>query len=147
MTVEQETKVMVVEPADPQVVYVPTCSPTVVYGTWLYPAPASFLYYPPGYAAGAALFFGVGLAVGAAWGYAWGGCGWGHNEVNVDIDRNTNINNSIDRDKYKNEMKNKGQVTLRAKESISMTRATGRGFPTGIRQQPRSTTGGGLPIC
>ncbi|MBP1713921.1 MAG: hypothetical protein H6Q42_2124 [Deltaproteobacteria bacterium] len=111
VTVEQETKVIIIEPADPQVIYVPTYNPTVVYGTWWYPAPPPYYYYPPGYAAGGALFaFGVGVAVGAAWGYAWGGCGWGRNEVNVDIDRNTTINNNIDRDKYKNEMKNKGQV-------------------------------------
>ena len=110
VSVEQETKTIIIEPADPQVVYVPTYNPAVVYGTWWYPAPPPYYYYPPGYAAGGALFtFGVGLAVGAAWGYAWGGCGWGRNEVNIDIDRNTNINNNIDRDKVKNDMKNRGQ--------------------------------------
>ena len=114
VTVEQETKVIIIEPANPQVVYVPTYNPAVVYGAWWYPVPPPYYYYPPGYAVGGALFtFGVGLAVGAAWGYAWGGCGWGHNEVNVDIDRNTNINNNIDRDKVKNDMKNKGQVNDR----------------------------------
>jgi hypothetical protein len=109
--VEQETKIIIIESANPQVVYVPTYNPTVVYGVWWYPVPPPYYYYPPGYVAGAALFsFGVGVAVGAAWGYAWGGCGWGHNEVNIDIDRNTNINTNIDRDKYKNEMKDKGRV-------------------------------------
>jgi hypothetical protein len=116
VTVEQESKTIIVEPADPQVVYVPTYDPAVVYGVWWYPAPPPYYYYPPAYVPGAALFsFGVGVAVGAAWGYAWGGCGWGNNEVNIDIDRNTNINNSIDRDKYKNEMKNKGQVNAQGK--------------------------------
>ncbi len=114
VSVEQETKTIIIEPADPQVVYVPTYNPAVVYGTWWYPAPPPYYYYPPAYVPGAALFsFGVGVAVGAAWGYAWGGCGWGNNEVNVDIDRNTNINNNIDRDKVKNDMKNKGQVNDR----------------------------------
>jgi len=114
VTVEQETKVIIIEPANPQVVYVPTYNPAVVYGAWWYPVPPPYYYYPPGYAVGGALFtFGVGLAIGAAWGYAWGGCGWGRNEVNVDIDRNTNINNNIDRDKVKNDMKNKGQVNDR----------------------------------
>jgi hypothetical protein len=110
VTVEPETKVVIIEPANPEVVYVPTYNPAVVYGTWPYPAPPPYYYYPPAYVPGAALFsFGVGVAVGAAWGFAWGGCGWGHNEVDIDVNRNTNINNKIDRDKYKNDMKNRGQ--------------------------------------
>jgi Protein of unknown function (DUF3300) len=108
VVVEQETKTIIVEPANPEVVYVPTYNPTVVYGAWPYPAYPPYYYYPPGYVAGAALFsFGVGVAVGAAWGYAWGGCGWGRGEVDVDINRNTNINNNIDRSKYQNKISNR----------------------------------------
>src|SRR5512136_1703367 len=103
--VEKETKTIIIEPADPQVVYVPTYNPTVVYGAWPYPAYPPYSYYPPYYVPGAALFsFGVGMAIGAAWGYAWGGCGWGRGEVNVDMNRNTNINNNIDRSKYQNKV-------------------------------------------
>lgn len=101
VVVEKETKTIVIESANPQVVYVPTYNPTVVYGAWAYPAYPPYAYYPPGYAAGAALFsFGMGVAMGAAWGYAWGNCNWGGGDVNVNIDRNTNINNNIDRSKY-----------------------------------------------
>ena len=68
VVVEKETKTIIIESTSPEVVYVPTYNPTVVYGPWGYPS------YPPGYVAGAALFsFGVGVAIGAAWGYAWGG--------------------------------------------------------------------------
>jgi len=103
--VEKETQTIVIEPANPQVVYVPTYNPTVVYGTWWYPSYPPYAYYPPGYAAGAALFsFGVGVAVGAAWGYAWGGCNWRGGDVDIDINRNTNINNNIDRSKYQNKV-------------------------------------------
>ena len=103
VVVEKETQTIIIESANPQVVYVPTYNPTVVYGTWWYPAYPPYYYYPPGYAAGAALFsFGVGVAVGAAWGYAWGGCNWRGGDVNIDINRNTNINNNIDRSKYQN---------------------------------------------
>jgi len=105
VVVEKETQTIIIESANPQVVYVPTYNPTVVYGTWWYPAYPPYYYYPPGYAAGAAFIsFGVGVAVGAAWGYAWGGCHWGHHEVNIDINRNTNINNNIDRSKYQNKV-------------------------------------------
>jgi uncharacterized membrane protein YgcG len=97
--VEKET--IVIESASPQVVYVPTYNPTVVYGAWPYPAYPPAYYYPPGYVAGTALFsFGVGMAVGAAWGYAWGDCDWHGGDVDIDIDRNTNINRNIDRGKY-----------------------------------------------
>jgi hypothetical protein len=103
--VVKEETVIKIESTNPQVVYVPTYNPTVVYGPWPYPAYPPYSYYPPGYvAASAAVSFGVGLAVGAAWGYAWGGCNWGHGDVDVDINRNTNINNNIDRSKNINNM-------------------------------------------
>ena len=105
VVVEKETQTIVIESASPEVVYVPTYNPTVVYGTWPYPAYPPYYYYPPGYAAGAALFsFGVGVAVGAAWGYAWGNCNWRGGDVDVNINRNTNFNNNIDRSKYQNKI-------------------------------------------
>jgi hypothetical protein len=105
VVVEKETKTIIIEPANPQVVYVPTYNPTVVYGPWWYPAYPPYYYYPPGYVAGGALFsFGVGVAMGAAWGYAWGGCNWGRGNVDVNINRNTNINNNIDRSKHQNKV-------------------------------------------
>jgi len=108
VVVEEETKTIIIEPAKPEVVYVPTYNPTVVYGPWWYPAYPPYYYYPPGYVAGAALFsFGMGVAVGAAWGYAWGNCNWRGGDVDVNINRNTNINNNIDRSKYQNKISNR----------------------------------------
>jgi hypothetical protein len=103
--VEKETQTIIIEPADPKVIYVPAYNPTVVYGVWVYPAypPYPVYVYPPAYTAAA-------FTVGVAWGYAWGHCDWHGGDVDVDIDRNTNINNNIDRDKYKNDLKNKGQI-------------------------------------
>ncbi len=105
-----QEKVIVIEPARPQVIYVPTYNPTVVYGPWPYPAYPPYYYYPPGYVAGAALFsFGVGVAVGAAWGYAWGGCNWRGGDVYINNSRNVNINNKIDRGRYANQLPSGGQ--------------------------------------
>ena len=104
VVVEKETKVIIIEPATPQVVYVPTYNPTVVYGAWAYPAYPPYALYPPGYVAGAAFSFAAGVAVGAAWGYAWGNCNWGRGDVNVNINQNTNINNNINRNKYQNKV-------------------------------------------
>jgi hypothetical protein len=83
-----------IEPADPQVVYVPTYNPTTVYGGWPYPSYPPYSYYPPGYvAATSILSFGAGMAVGAA---LWGNCNWGgyggHNDVNVNVNNYNNFN-------------------------------------------------------
>lgn len=87
--VKKEGDIIVIESANPQVVYVPAYNPTVVYGAWWYPAypPYPVYAYPPG----AALFtFTMGVAIGAAW-HGWGA----HPEYHggsINIDRDTNIN-------------------------------------------------------
>jgi hypothetical protein len=104
--VVESKQVIVIQQASPEVVYVPSYNPTVVYGAPAYPYPP-IAYPPPGYyAAGMAISFGVGLAMGAAWGGGWGyGAGWGHNDVNVNVNnnfnRNTNISNSGNRTNVK----------------------------------------------
>jgi len=87
-TVENKT-VVVIEQASPQVVYVPSYNPTVVYGAPAYPYPP-IAYPPPGYyAAGMAISFGIGVAMGAGWGGGWGyGCGWGNNDVDINVNNN-----------------------------------------------------------
>ena len=93
--VVESKQVVIIEQASPEVVYVPSYNPTVVYGAPVYPYPP-IAYPPPGYyAAGMAISFGVGVAMGAFWsgGAGWG-CGWGGNN-NVTINNNNNfVNNS-----------------------------------------------------
>ncbi|HEY6008976.1 MAG TPA: DUF3300 domain-containing protein, partial [Geobacteraceae bacterium] len=76
--VEKET--IVIQPANPEVVYVPSYSPTVVYGTWMYPAYPPYYYYPPpppppppppGYPPPSMVYFSVGVAIGAAYSHAY----------------------------------------------------------------------------
>jgi hypothetical protein len=88
-TVESKT-VVVIQPANPQIVYVPTYNPVVVYGPPIYPYPP--IYYPPPsyYAAGMFFAFGVGIAVGSYYRGGWGyNCGWGRNTT-VIINNNNN---------------------------------------------------------
>jgi hypothetical protein len=101
--VEEQTKVIVIESANPQVVYVPTYNATVVYGAWPYPAYPPYPVYPPGYVAATAAFsFAAGVAIGAAAsGYGGWGCGWGNNEVNV----NVNKQNTFTQNNYNNSQK------------------------------------------
>jgi hypothetical protein len=106
-TVEQQivyvtNTVVQIQPANPQVIYVPTYPPSIYY------------YYPPPVYAGPppALTFALGVTVGliianncdwhhggiyvghhgvAVWG---GGSYHGHGDVNVNVNRNVNINNN-----------------------------------------------------
>ncbi len=107
--IQPPPQTIIIQPAQPEVVYVPTYNPTVVYGA---PVPAY-----PGYSTGAMvatslLSFGVGVAVGAAisggggccgWGYNSWGCGW--NNSTVVYNHNTYISNSntfVNRNNYYN---------------------------------------------
>ena len=92
---QQPAQVITIEPANPQVVYVPAYNPTVVYGAWPYPAAPPYYPYPPGYAFGAAaLSFGVGMAVGAA---VWGNCNWGGGNVDVNVNQSANFSRNVNR--------------------------------------------------
>jgi hypothetical protein len=97
---------IVIQPANPQVVYVPQYNPTVVYG-----APVVVPYYVPPpvpVAVGVGVYFGSGITVGAAfggggwaggfgwgwhaWGLNWGCCGGG-GSTTIIYNHNTYINN------------------------------------------------------
>src|SRR6516165_5256471 len=96
--VEGGKQVIEIQQASPDVAYVPSYDPSVVYGA----APADNpypTYTYPGYVPGSALAWGAGVAVGAAaWG-AWGGnwgnwgnCDWNHGDVNINNKNNFNKN-------------------------------------------------------
>jgi hypothetical protein len=94
--VVKETETIIIQSANPTVVYVPQYNPTVVYGTWPYPAYPPYYYpspyYPPGYALGAGIAFGVGVAiVGGAWNnYP----DWHGGDININRNTNINVNNT-----------------------------------------------------
>ena len=98
----ENKQVLVIEQSSPDVVYVPSYNPTVVYGAPAYPYPP-IAYPPPGYyAAGMAISFGIGMAMGAAWGGGWGwNAGWGGNN-NVYINHNNNFVNNSNRQNINN---------------------------------------------
>jgi hypothetical protein len=80
-----------IEPANPQVVYVPSYDPTVVYGSFP-PAYPPYYPYPPGYFAAAAFTWGAGIAVGAA---LWGEADWHHGDVNYNASQVNNFTNRV----------------------------------------------------
>ncbi len=85
---------MQIEPAKPQVVYVPLYNPTVVYGAWPHPAyPPAYYPPPPGSAFATAVVSNIGFGLGvAAVNSLWGGFDWGHHDVNINVNRYNNIN-------------------------------------------------------
>jgi hypothetical protein len=91
--------VIKIEPADPQVVYVPAYNPTVVYGTWAYPAFPPYYWPPPAYYyPGGALAAGVAFGVGVATvGAIFGGCNWGRSEVDINVNKAVNIDRNFNR--------------------------------------------------
>ena len=93
-TVEGGEQVIVIEQVNPEVVYVPSYDPQMVYGA----PPPAYPYYPysyPGYYAGMGLAFGTGLVLGGIWANNWGNCDWKHGDVN--INNNNNFNRNVNR--------------------------------------------------
>ena len=104
-TVTQQGQTIIIQPANPQVIYVPEYNPTVVYG-----APVAA---PPGYsgtdlALAGLLGFGAGIAVGAliADSDGWGSSNWGCNWHGGNVTYNHNVyvsnNNVYHRDNWNN---------------------------------------------
>ncbi len=108
------TTVISIEPTNPEVVYVPTYNPTVVYGAWPYPAYPPYYWYPPGYVAGGALLgFTAGVIVGGA---LWGNCNWRGGDVNVNVNRYNNFNRTnISNGNWNHSAEHRGAVPYRDK--------------------------------
>lgn len=94
-------QVVQIQPANPQVIYVPAYDPWYVY----YPPPAYYVGPPPvvTFAVGVTVgliianncdWHGGGIYVGHHGAVVWGGGGYHHSDVDIDINRNVNINNN-----------------------------------------------------
>jgi Protein of unknown function (DUF3300) len=82
-----EDQYIEIEPANPQVVYVPVYDPLCVYGTWWYPAyPPYYWYYPGPVIPCGIIGFGFGIGLGFGF-FSWCGFDWHHHVIHVDIDR------------------------------------------------------------
>ncbi len=89
-TVTTQGQTIIVEPANPEVVYVPEYDPWLVYGSpvvawpgW-YPVPG--IFYPGPYV-GFGLGFGVGYFGGFGWGWNHWGFDWHHHDILHDHER------------------------------------------------------------
>jgi hypothetical protein len=89
-----EKEIIVIESANPEVIYVPSYSCTYVYGPWWYPAYPPYVWYPPPPRYG----FGVGVVIGIGIG-SWCQPNWRRGDIDIDIDRTNNFNKNVDRDR------------------------------------------------
>jgi hypothetical protein len=75
-TVTDQGQTIVIQPADPQIVYVPEYDPWACYGGMV-PIWPGWAPYPGLYLAGPGIEFGVGYGFGFYTGFGWGWNGWG----------------------------------------------------------------------
>src|SRR6266478_750904 len=75
--VTQQGQTIVIEPADPQVVYVPEYDPWLVYGEPIGIWP-DWYWYPGLYLTGPGIAFGFGFGIGFFGGFGWGWHNWGY---------------------------------------------------------------------
>ena len=97
--------IIIIEPADPQIIYVPSYNPTIIYGAWWWPHYTPWYYRPYGYGFGSAVVRGIGFGIGIGITRSlWGGCNWGRGRGNVNI--NVNKYNNINRNKINSNNRN-----------------------------------------
>ena len=88
-----DNDVIEIEPANPQVIYVPAYDPLYVYGPWWYPAyPPYYWDYPPGAVIasgyigfGFGIFFGLGIS-------SWCWFDWHHHYIDIGIHKTGRFN-------------------------------------------------------
>jgi len=86
-TVTTEGQTIVVEPSDPEVVYVPAYDPWLVYGDPLLAYPG-WVGVPGVFYDGPDLYFGMGLGVGLVSSFGWGWNDWGFDWHNRRVNYN-----------------------------------------------------------
>jgi hypothetical protein len=92
-----DSTICTIESPEPEVIYVPTYNPYIVYGTWWYPYPPYYLY-PPHYAYPPHVAFHAGVIVGIA---IWGRCNWHGGYVSVQVSHYNSFNRThIDNPKW-----------------------------------------------
>jgi hypothetical protein len=104
VTKEADNKeVIVIEPTNPETVYVPYYEPSVVYGGWDYPDYPPYYFAPaPGWVVGGAIASGIAWGTAFAIGNAiWDDIDWHDHNINVDINKNVHIDKHVNRNDIK----------------------------------------------
>ncbi len=110
-TVSTQGTTIVIQPANPQVIYVPAYNPWVIYGGPVVAYPG-WVPVPGVWWGGPSVSFGIGFGVGYWGGFGWGWNHWGYNWGNQTViyNRNVYINRSntfINNRTYNNTINNR----------------------------------------
>ncbi len=82
--VEKET--IIIEPADPRVIYVPYYDPYYVYGPWWYPAYPPYYWRPSGVIIGTGISYWPGFYFGFTFG-TWSYFDWHRHYIHIDVNK------------------------------------------------------------
>jgi hypothetical protein len=83
-TVVVEKETIIIQPADPRIIYVPYYDPYTIYGRWWYPAYSPWYWGPPGVSVG----FGIGYWPGFYFSFSFGNWSyfdWHRHYVYIDV--------------------------------------------------------------
>ncbi|MBU0676010.1 MAG: DUF3300 domain-containing protein [Proteobacteria bacterium] len=98
-----ETKIIVIEPSDPQIVYVPYYNTRYVYGSWGYPDWPPWYWGPQETVVGAGIFFWPDYYVGFGLGFGyWSSFDWPHRTIIINVQHRPRfIRHDYDWDSYR----------------------------------------------
>ena len=139
--VEKQGQAIVIQPAQPDVVYVPVYEPAV-YGSWWAPNYPPYVLPPPvGAALVGGVFWGAGYAISnSLWG--WNRWDWGRHNVYINSNRYNNINVGrppINSNNWQHNPAHRGSVPYKDRAS---RQKYGSGRPSGDARGPGASKGG-----
>lgn len=143
-TVIVEEDIVIIEPADREVIYVPVYDPYYVYGPWWYPAyPPYYWYYPRGFVSGAYIGFGPRIYIGFDL-FSWVWFDWPYYRIHRDYNRTSRFHrprvggyvdpvwrhNPVHRRGVAYRDRRTSEVFGSRPRQLSPTRTESRGYPT-----------------
>ena len=146
-----EREIIRIEPADPEVVYVPVYDPLYVYGPGWYPAyPPYYWYYPPGFITGNYIRFGPRVFIGIGL-FSWVWFDWPVHHIYIDIHKTKRFHRydrrrDFDRSDWRHKPSHRKGVAYRERETsqrfgsrpsrVSPTNPEIRGYPARKIEKP-----------
>lgn len=83
-TVVVEKETIIIQPADPRIIYVPYYDPYTIYGRWWYPAYSPYYWGPPGVSIGFGISYWPGFYFSFSFGN-WSYFDWHRHYIHIDV--------------------------------------------------------------
>jgi len=85
-----QQKIIVIEPADPRIIYVPYYDPAHIYGPWSHPGHLPHYWAPPGVSIGIGISYWPGLHFGFVHGF-WSHFDWHRHSIQIEAHKRPNF--------------------------------------------------------